>query len=72
MSDSLDSAEQDQWVDLACAIRSELFRRAAKMPRMGINDLQSFICCCREALSVELSSRSYDSRLGKARSFDGS
>lgn len=65
------SADQEQWSEFSSAIRAELGRRGEGMQQMNIGDLHSFVCCCRDALNVEIAAKSYDARLDRAQKVFG-
>lgn len=65
----VDSAIQDQYVEFAMIIRSELAKRATQINDLNMCDLHTFICCCRDAAQFEVNAQGIDKKVEKVKSF---
>ena len=64
MDDDPDTtADQDQWMDLARAVRAGLMKQAALLSAMTPEEIKAFIEACRDALFLEVNASSFDKRV---------
>lgn len=54
------SADQDAWVDLARAVRAQLFKAAEMLPAMKPDEQQQFVLACKEALWLNQNAADFD------------
>lgn len=67
MGEPITSATQQQWQDIAAAVRAQIAKAAARMPEMGPDDLKTFVEAVALAREGEIDAAAYDETLASVR-----
>ena len=63
MAEELKSAAQDQWEDLAQAIRVHLAKMAELLPAMNPSEVSSFVKTVDDAMWLEVKANGFDQQM---------
>jgi hypothetical protein len=63
----MDSAAQDQWVEIAETIRQQIAKRLRHLPQMTNEDVKDVINAAQAAYWLEINAAAFDKHLEEAR-----
>lgn len=63
----LSSPEQDQWIEIADAVRKSLHQRCKNMPSMQTGELVEFVQALNDARWFDMQARVWDAQLADQR-----
>jgi hypothetical protein len=63
----MDSAAQDQWVEIAETIRQQIAKRIQYMPEMTNEGIKDIIAAAQAAYWLEINAAAFDKHLDEAR-----
>jgi hypothetical protein len=61
--DKLTSADQDQYLEMALAVRADLYRVSQKITQMNLVNMQLFVHLTQSCYVLEMMARSYDANV---------
>lgn len=63
------SADRDQWLEIAQAIRAELAKKVQLIPAMNPDEVKTFVDTVREAYQLEINASLFDEALSEHRTW---